>query len=428
MSKWIFRLATTVIVLFFLSAYGWVVKHVVDGDNNFGATVNETVLDFVSFFDLFEESVEQVKSLPKTFQQTPENFDAINVLEEDVWGLFAYSDPDKLRTVELRNLRNDSVAQSWQIDSVSKAQNRLMHPLMLNDYSLVYSLNGVTGVSRMDANGDLIWEQNQIGHHHGLNLDADGNIWACSYGKDGNEFILYHGTVRVDGRDINFIDNTFTLLDSATGEILFHKSVAELIRENGLTHLFAKTGNTGDPIHLNDVEPVLSDGPFWKRGDVFLSLRNMSCLMHYRPSSDSLLAVIEGPFHAQHDVDILGDSTLSIFNNNAHNQWPRSRSEWRVVQEPVDAGDIYSNVLYFNYGAGTFTAPDAELFAENSIYTFTEGLADHLEGGGYFVEEQNSGLLWVLKDGEVKYKNVLPSHHQGYHHLPNWARIVTLPQ
>jgi hypothetical protein len=60
----------------------------------------------------------------------------------------------------------------------------------------------------------------------------------------------------------------------------------------------------------------------------------------------------------------------------------------------------------------------------NKIYTFTEGLSEKLFDGAYFVEEQNSGVLWVLKDDEVLYKNVLKSHHDGYHHLPNWARII----
>jgi hypothetical protein len=44
-----------------------------------------------------------------------------------------------------------------------------------------------------------------------------------------------------------------------------------------------------------------------------------------------------------------------------------------------------------------------------------------------FVEEQNSGVLWVLGDEGVLYKDVMPSHHEGHHHLPNWTRIIPKP-
>ena len=67
---------------------------------------------------------------------------------------------------------------------------------------------------------------------------------------------------------------------------------------------------------------------------------------------------------------------------------------------------------------------DREVWEENDLYSFTEGIVDALPGGGYFVEEQNSSVLWVIQDGVVRYKNVLPSHHPGYHHLANWARIM----
>ena len=40
-----------------------------------------------------------------------------------------------------------------------------------------------------------------------------------------------------------------------------------------MEHLIIGKLNTfsNDPIHLNDIEPVLIDGPFWKKDDVFLN-------------------------------------------------------------------------------------------------------------------------------------------------------------
>ena len=83
-----------------------------------------------------------------------------------------------------------------------------------------------------------------------------------------------------------------------------------------------------------------------------------------------------------------------------------------------------SNIMRYNLRTGEFSTVENDLFIEHDIFTFTEGIVDTVAGGGYFVEEQNSSVLWILKDGEVLYKDVLPSHRKGWHHLANWARVI----
>ena len=56
------------------------------------------------------------------------------------------------------------------------------------------------------------------------------------------------------------------------------------------------------------------DGKFWKSGDVFLSLRNQSMILLYRPSTNKIIWKGTGPFFRQHDVDVLNDHKISIFN------------------------------------------------------------------------------------------------------------------
>lgn len=425
MRKVVLSFAYLVVALFLLSTFGWVVKHVVQGTKDFGEPINSGIKTFVGFLDLSQETVKEVKSLPETFIATPNDFESINKLTEDLWALVAFSDKDKLRTVELRNFRNDSVAHSWQVGNVKEPHHRLMHPLMLSDSSLVYSFNGASGIKRIDKNNKLIWAQDSIEHHHSFNLDHQGNIWLCSSDLPNPTYgIVYRGTVFVDGMPVRFFDGKFSKIDSKTGRILFHKSTAQLIHENGLEHLFAKTDNAEDPMHLNDVQPVLKDGPYWKQGDVFLSFRNMSCILQYRPSADTVVRLIEGPFYAQHDIDILNDSTLSIFNNNAYIRWQNGGTTWAAPDSTYQAAKLFSNIVYYYPGSNSFEFKDKQLFDDNNIYTFTEGLDEHLSDGSVFVEEQNSGILWVIKNGEVIYKNILPSHHKGYHHLPNWTRLM----
>ena len=55
---------------------------------------------------------------------------------------------------------------------------------------------------------------------------------------------------------------------------------------------------------------------FWEKGDLFLSLRNLSAIVHYRPSNNKIINYITGPFIKQHDVDIISDEEIMIFNNN----------------------------------------------------------------------------------------------------------------
>lgn len=424
MKRLIHFFAYTVIVLFILSGFGWLVKHSVEGTKEFGEA-GKVVVDFVSFFDLFEQSVEEVKELPRTFKKTPDDFTEINQLEEDLFILTSYSDSEKKRTITYHNLKTGEDVMTWQIDNFNRPGNRVMNPLMLPDTSLIYAISNISGFYCIDREGELIWEQKEVQQHHSMNLDHEGNLWVCTNDFEGSSMYAdYGGILRVDGRPMPFLDNFITKLDAKTGEILFHKSILELILENDLERLYVKSGRTEDPIHLNDIEPSHSDGPYWNRGDLFISMRNNSTVLQYRPSTNEIIKVLEGPFQAQHDVDIINDSTLCIFNNNAHQLWPKPANLYGQSSQIVEGGDIYSNLVYYHLNQDKFEVKYKDLFERNQIYTFTEGLSEHDSLGRIFIEEQNSGVLWVIEADSVIYKGVLHSHHEGYHHLPNWARLM----
>ena len=61
-------------------------------------------------------------------------------------------------------------------------------------------------------------------------------------------------------------------------------------------------------------------GPDWKKGDLFLSLRNVSAVLLYRPSTDQIVWMKRGPWIGQHDVDILDDHRIGIYDNAAENR------------------------------------------------------------------------------------------------------------
>ena len=42
---------------------------------------------------------------------------------------------------------------------------------MLSDSSICYSYNGVSGITKIDKFGFLLWSQDSIIHHHSINKD-----------------------------------------------------------------------------------------------------------------------------------------------------------------------------------------------------------------------------------------------------------------
>lgn len=423
--------AQTVLVLAALSAFGWVVKHRTKGDLNLGWG-NVVVDQLAGFPDLFKKSVKEAQTLPQTYVPTPDGFDPINRLTEDVLALSAYSNEDEDRNIDLWNLRTGDVVHRWTLrrDVLDfKVHRRVHHPLLLEDKSVVSFITGREPLFRLDSASNMVWRQDSLLFHHAINLDAEGHIWACVQKfEKGGPWTAYRARYEMDGKTVHFLDNSIARIHPETGHIEYVKSCVDILKENGLEHLVLRSGDPMDPLHLNDVEPALFSGPFFEEGDVFLSFRNLQAVLQFRPSTGEVVRVIDGPLAAQHDVDVLSDSTLVIFNNATQEnvgRYTHTAHKYPVSKEQALLKHWYSHVVEYDLASDTFTPLHEELVREHEIMTFSEGLQEPLPDGSYFVEEQNSGVLWVLGDDGVLYKDVLASHHKGHHHLPNWTRIIS---
>lgn len=408
-----------VISLFVLSLFGWMASHISKGDKRFGF-LTEPVKFMYTFPDLFTRSVEEVKTLPETFIPTAGDFQEINRLEKDFIVLATHSDTRNTRSIILLNLRNDSILYNWNVKNPHQEHDRILNPLLFPEKNIVYSFDR-KGLRRIDSLGNVIWKQDTVWAHHAIELDSDGDIWICSY-----EPVYYPtGLYKYNGRSVFFMDNFITKVDAETGKILFHKSIAEILAENNLSNYLIKSPNIWDPIHNNDVEPALKTTKYYNKGDVFISNRNLSNIIHYRPETNKILNIIEGPFISQHDVDFLNDSTLVFFNNNWYvKDYEYNRAPPRDSSRLAFAGDFYSNIIKYDFRNGSMSFIGDSIFKAHEIYTYTEGLVEFISPSSYFIEEQNEGITWIIEDDEVIYKNVFQSQHEGYHHLPNWTRII----
>ena len=430
-AKWGVKLITQAFALLaVLSIFGWMVQHRVRKDRDFG--VLNGVVEFLAVFpDRFKQSVEEVQTLPQTFIQTPPDFVPVHGLEEDVLVLTAYSDDRDGRTIAVRNLRNGEELHEWSVPDVLgpfKPHWRIHHPLLLEDKSVVSFITNRSPLFRLDSASNVMWRQDSLSFHHAINRAADSSLWACTMRWErGARHIAYRGRYRMGGKTVHFLDNSIARIDAQTGHILEVHSMLEVLQANGLDHLILRSGDPQDPLHLNDVEPALYASAFFEADDLFLSFRNLQCVLQFRPSTGEVVRVIDGPLASQHDVDILDDSTLVIFNNNVQENngiYTKKGDKYPVSKDEVELAQYHSQMTLFDLASESFTPLYSELMAEQGIMTSSEGLQEALPGGRWFLEEQNSGELWVVGPEGVLYHDVHASHHDGHHHLPNWTRVL----
>ena len=266
---------------------------------------------------------------------------------------------------------------------------------------------------KIDKNSQLVWQNQEDFFHHSIEQDHEGNFWVPStvypYQIDKKYVGLERG---------NYVDDAITKV-SADGKILFQKSVSNIFIENNLEYLLfanVKEKFIYDPLHLNDIQPVLTDGPHWKRGDVFFSIRYKSMIILYRPSTNKIIWKGVGHTAGQHDVNILDDHRISIFNNNA------------IKFFRNDIVDGKNEVVIYDFKTDSYSKYLHESIEQYDVRTMYEGISQILDTGDLFIEEQNFGrLLYFNKDTSVQWQYVNRADN-GNVYFVSWSRILYKPE
>ena len=274
--------------------------------------------------------------------------------------------------VEIIDLNQRKVVHSWKPIS----GDRLERFNVLSDGSLL--VGGTSGgrgspTIRMDACSNVVWEQ-QLQAHHSFERDADGAFWS---------------PWRVDPSTIphtnpDFVEDGFVRF-SPDGEVLSRITLWGALRRAGHGHLlYGRAAHSqGDPFHMNDVEPVLQDGPFWRRGDLFVSLRNSSVVLLYRPATDEVLWLQAGPWLHQHDVDVVSDSEISVYSNNT------------VFDD--DPWVLGANEVYVHdFATGETRSPWREAMRRHDVRTWRQGGSTLFADGSVMLEESRYGRILTL--------------------------------
>ena len=340
--------------------------------------------------------------------------------------LSKYDHDEKRSFVELINIDKNNVIHTWKpnIKKINSLTNlpdnfinverdnspnryRMFHPYLSFDGSLI--THSESPLIKINVCSKLEWIIDG-GFHHSNEKDHEGNIWVPSW-----SFPIKTKWVNLDinendiSKNMNFFHDDEIVKISTDGKILFKKTVISILRENGLEKLIFPIGKNKDPLHLNDIQPVIKDTEYWKRGDVFVSLRNISMVFLYRPSENKIIWYKQEPWVFQHDVDVISDSEISIFDNNLEN-FTKSR---------VDGS---SSIVIFDFKTNEIRRPFDKAFIENNIYTPTGGLHTLLENGDVFAELTDTGrLIRIDKKGNIKWEYINRASNNKIY-LLNWSR------
>ena len=322
--------------------------------------------------------------------------------------------------VELIDLRNFNVIYKWNpninkfnelIDKKKKEFKNLIrdkndkrfiisHPFLTEQGELLFA--NMSQLIKIDKCANLIWQNQDDIFHHSIEQDMAYNFWIPTI-TDPSKITNYE---KFDAND------TLTKINSE-GKIIFSKTLIELFYENNLEFYLHGAGfNVGEPFHLNDIEPVKNEGYSWKVNDIFISIRNLSMIILYRPEENKIIDIIQGPFLNQHDVDIISDHEISIFNNNL-----------KLYPNKTEA--FNTEIIIYNFKTKKFKKYFNESLLEHDVITDYQGLHKILPDGQLFIESTTNGrILFFNSNGKLKWQFVNNDNKKTELYTMGWSRIL----
>ena len=274
------------------------------------------------------------------------------------------------------------------------------HPIVLADGSFISQHQRVY---KVDVCSNLIWMSEDYYAHHSLMIDHEDNIFTGGQAKPKSNYLKKYNIE-------NYIDDSILKLNSY-GKVIYNKSITDILIKNEIFPdnivLVSSSQKQSDPIHVNDIEPALNNTEYWKQGDLFLSLRHLSSIVHYRPKTNKVINYITGPFSYNHDVDIISDEEISIFNNNNFGKESK-----------------YSEIVVYNFKTKKFSKLFNDQLKKSKFKTETQGLSHTFKDGSLLVDEQNFGrLILYNSNGEIEWEFVNKDINEKIGFI-FWPRII----
>ena len=306
--------------------------------------------------------------------------------------------------------KNKGKEFQWLDRDYNDSRARLKHPYLTTNGELIFL--DTSPLRSINECSELLWQNTDDLFHHSIEVDHNGNFWVPThiYPQSISKKKIGTNTIYEDG----YFDDAIVKV-SKSGKILYQKSVSQIFIENDMEYLLFSAlggGFKADPIHLNDIQPVMSNGNYWKKGDVFISLRHQSMIILFRPSTNQIIWKSAGKFYHQHDIDILDENRISIFNNNSKNFYNG------------DIVDGSNEVIIYDFEKDQYDNFLDEQMKDYDIRTNTNGRNEILPDGSLLVEETNFGrTLFFNSDGTLRWAHYNRADDNSLYRV-GWSRLL----
>ena len=276
---------------------------------------------------------------------------------------------------------------------------RSQHPVLMNNGDIVFS-SGEGPLVRLNKCNKIEWIIPGIFHHSNQKFDNEKYIYAVK---------------RLEKNDKNKLiwDDGFSIIDSLTGEELSEFSVERILLADDENYniIYGIGEHELDRYHVNQVYPILETDDFVKKGDVLISVRNLSLVILYRPNENRIIWKSVGPWINQHDSRYLGNGKISVFGNNI------VRGLAQKYEFPIGHSDIY----IYDISNNTYERPFKKVMSES--YQRSGGIFRMLNNGDGFVELSSNMKAQRFNKNEIiwEYVNYLGDGKKGN---LNWTRYL----
>ena len=286
---------------------------------------------------------------------------------------------------------------------------RAIHPLLLGDGSLIFNTGG--SLVRLPlCSSEPSWVLDYP-YHHSIEFSPTGNsVWVPSVTQ---VFATENPTLKEQLRDDSLSEV------SLDGRVLQNLSFSKILVKNNMTgHMLGSTGSTHnlDPIHINQITPAPSNGPYWQRGDLLVSARHTSTVYLYRPTTGKIIWHQQGPWLNQHSAQFVNDYEIAVYGNDVYAG---------KMQSPFIYIEAYNQIYLYDFKTAQTNKLQSDALSRTKPMTVTEGSLRALKDKSIFIEETNNGRLLKLNpEGQLlwSYINTYDNNHLG---MVSWSRYLT---
>ncbi len=400
-----------------------------------GKTINQPTRDIVTFLASLPSNIINFKKLNDSQLIIMDEFNQKNgftynrrEIPNDYLLISVWDKETEQSIIKLINIKYGETVYRWKINipeinnefnnyeinglknNLSVKSTRIFHPYLMNDGSIILDAGGLY---KIDRYGKYIWKNSKIKRHHSLETIDGKYFWSCGYSNSN-----------IKAQKFSVRDYCILKIDGENGNVVYTKPIFNIFIENGynLGQLLTSNGSEEsirgniDHFHLNDIEPVMTSSKYWKKGDLFISLRNNNTVFLYRPSTNKIIWIQVGPWLKQHDVDIIDSNKIGIFGNDVLDGDFNNK-------ENVFINKTNHHYIY-DFKTNKITTPYNLLFNNSNIKTILEGRSKIIKNKGIFIEETCRGRL-LFGDQKSLIWSYIEKVDEDHLSMFSWSRYIT---